>query len=124
MMNTARHASNILEAWRYRDDCGLGTALERAAASYTDSEAGSHFESEREEMLQSIVEHLRGLSRTNTLPEYSRGSGAVTLLSHLSSEARLSETSEGERWGFSTNELKLGTERATCTIEVDCRPRG
>ena len=123
-MNSAQHASNILEAWRYMDRSGLGTALDRAAASFGGTQSISRFESEREEMLQSIIEHLRGLSSTNALPDCAGGSGAVTLLSHLSSPFEQPEFSEAKKSALPRISLKVGTERAKCFVEVDCKPRG
>jgi hypothetical protein len=84
-MNTAQLASNILQAWRYQDRSRLGTALDSASNSCTGTRAGSNLEIEREEMLQSIVEHLRQLANQDQLPDPSKSNGALTLLSHLSS---------------------------------------
>lgn len=87
-MNIAQHATNILEAWKFQDRSSLGIALESASVSCKAAQAASRLESEREEMLQSIVEHLRLLADGNQLPDPSKNSGALTLLSHLSSDAR------------------------------------
>ena len=95
-MNIAQHASNILEAWKVRDTSGLGAALETASASCQRAPSVSRLENEREEMLQSIVEHLRGLSSANDLPDQSNGSGAIALLYHLSSSSQQKKIAQME----------------------------
>lgn len=95
-MNIAQHASNILEAWKVRDTSGLGAALETASASCKAAPSVSRLENEKEEMLQSIVEHLRGLSSVNDLPDQSKGSGAIALLYHLSSSSQQRKFSQME----------------------------
>ncbi len=122
-MNAAQHASQILQAWKFRDVSNFETALDSAFASCAAPRPHSHLESEREEVLQSIVEHLRAIKREGRLPEYSRVSGARTLLSHLSSDLSPREESEPNRNVFSTKNLEFGMERAKCFTEVECRPR-
>ncbi len=122
-MNAAQHASQILEAWRRKDRCNLESVLDRAFLSCTASRHVSRLENEREELLWSIVEHLKEANLEGTLPEYSVGSGARALLSHLSANSRSKEQSEVNRAFFSTKILNFGTERATCFTEVECRPR-
>ncbi len=122
-MNAGQHAGQILQAWKLKEILNFEIALNRASASCATSGALSHLESERAEMLQSIVEHLRALSREGKLPEYSRGSGARTLLSHLSSNSKPKEESEANRSTFSAKNLNFGMERAKCFVEVECRPR-
>ena len=122
-MNAAQHAGKILEAWKVQDISNFQTALNRASASWTSSRPHSHLESERAEVLQSIVEHLSAVNREGKIPEYSRTSGARTLLSHLSSDSKPKEESEANGSIFSTKTLKFGMERAKCFVEVECRPR-
>lgn len=122
-MNAAQHAGQILQAWKFKHVSNFETALNRASASWPTSGPPSQLESERAEVLQSIVEHLRAVNREGKLPEYSRGSGARTLLSHLSSNSKPKEGSEANRSIFSTKTLNFGMERAKCFVEVECRPR-
>ncbi len=84
-MNTAQHAGKILEAWSFADRSSLDDALDGASVSCSSVRSISRFEFEKQEMLQSIVEHLRNLESHGELPECSQGSGAMTLLCHLSS---------------------------------------
>ncbi|HEY7211872.1 MAG TPA: hypothetical protein VH477_16490 [Bryobacteraceae bacterium] len=90
-MNVAQHASNILEAWH--NSSKLGAALE-SASGFKMNRPVSNLESERGEMLESIVDHLRQLASRNELPEPGRRNGALTLLSHLSSGAGVQEISD------------------------------
>jgi len=122
-MNAAQHADQILKAWEFRDAPKFETALESAFASCKTSRPLSHLESEREELLQSIVEYLRNINREGNLVEYSRRSGAWTLLSHLSSDYKPKEESGGNSSVFSAKNLEFGIERAKCFVEVECRPR-
>ncbi len=122
-MNAAQCAGQILQAWKLRDVSNFETALDSASASCTASRPLSDLESEREELLQSVVEHLRAINREGKLAGHSRLSGAWTLLSHLSSDSKPKEESESNSPIFSTKVLKFGIERATCFVEVECRPR-
>ena len=90
-MNVAQHAANILEAWHNSSE--LGAALE-SASSLRSARPASNLESERGEMLESIVDHLRQLASRNQLPEPGRRNGALILLSHLSSGAGVQEISD------------------------------
>ncbi len=122
-MNAAQHAGQILQAWKFRNVSHFETALNDAFSSCTPSASLSHLESERAEVLQSVIEHLRTANREGKLPEYLRSSGARTLLSHLSSDFQPKEESEANRSIFSTKNLNFGMERAKCFVEVECRPR-
>ena len=59
-MDTAQHAGNILEAWRFRDLSRFNAALDEAFRACMGGIPVSRLEAEREEILQSVVEHLRG----------------------------------------------------------------
>lgn len=122
-MNAAHYAGKILEAWKAQDISKFQTALNRASVLCTSSRPLSHLESERAEVLQSIVEHLRKINCDGNLAEYSRRSAAWALLSHLSLDCKPKEESEANRDIFSTKTLNFGMERAKCFVEVECRPR-
>lgn len=96
-MDTAQHAGNILEAWRFRDLSKFNAALDGASQASSGSVSVSLLEAEREEMLQSIVEHLRWHDRPRQLENFS-SCAAFTLLHHLSKGGNLKEKSEaGEK---------------------------
>jgi len=86
-MTIAQHASNILEACKFDGQRGLGAALDSASRSGAGEGAASGWESERSELLESIVDHLRQLASRNEVPNSTGRSGALALLSHLSSTA-------------------------------------
>jgi len=84
-LNTGQHAGHILKAWKRGSDLlEFDTALKTAWASYKATRSISRLEDERQEVLKTVVEHLRDLRAAGERPAYSRSSGAVTLLSHLS----------------------------------------
>ncbi len=89
-MNTAQHACNILQAWKQSDRPGLEIALNSASHSCTAATTISRLELEKQEVLESIVQHLRELDSGNISLQCSRGNGALTLLSHLSSDLKTS----------------------------------
>lgn len=89
-MDTAQHAGNILKAWRFRDLSKFNAALDGASQACSGSVPVSLLEAEREEMLQSIIEHLRrydGLQQFEKFSSYA----AFTLLHHLSDSRNLKE---------------------------------
>lgn len=86
MLTASQYAMNILDAWKAQDQSGLGAALE-AASSLRAVPASSRLESERGELLESIVDHLRRLSSQDQHPAASGSSGAMALLAHLRSNA-------------------------------------
>lgn len=92
-MDTAQHAGNILEAWRFRDLSKLNAALDEALLACAACISVSRLEAEREEMLQSVAEHLREHNGPQQLEDFS-SCAAVTLLRHLS--ASLSEKEKSE----------------------------
>jgi hypothetical protein len=82
-MDTAQHAGNILEAWRFRDLSKFNAALDGASQTCSGGVSVSLLEAEREEMLQSIVEHLRRYDIPQQF-ENLLSCAAFTLLHHLS----------------------------------------
>lgn len=90
-MNVAQHASNILDAWHNAPS--LEAALESASHARIATRPDSNVESERGELLESIVDHLRLLASRNELTDPAKRNGALTLLSHLSAGARMQEAS-------------------------------
>ncbi len=123
-MNSAEHAGEILQAWRFHDRSGFTTALDSAFVSCTAVRSISRFESECREVLQSVVEHLRTLDNRGEFPDHSKGSGASALLSHLSSGLNHNRQAATHFGASPAKTLKFGTERAKCSTEVECRPRG
>ena len=122
-MNAAQHACRILETWRLSDRLNLEGVLDRAFVACADPGPLSCLESERQELLGSIIEHMRVVNSNSSLPEYSIGSGARALLSHLSADCNRKEESDTNAKLPSTKILNFGTELATCFTEVECRPR-
>ncbi|HLH01606.1 MAG TPA: hypothetical protein VKX25_02465 [Bryobacteraceae bacterium] len=82
-MTIAQHATNILDAWKLQDYSGLGAALDSASVSRTSQKAAG-IESERGEVLESIVDHLRQLANREVIPAPAGRNGALSLLAHLS----------------------------------------
>lgn len=82
-MDTAQHAGNILEAWRLRDVSKFNAALDGASRACSGSFSVSSLEAEREEMLQSIVEHVRRCDGPRQFENF-LSCAVVTLLHHLS----------------------------------------
>ena len=109
-MNTAQHACNILQAWNRSDRPGLEIALNSAWISCSAPESISRLEFEKQEVLESVVEHLR----SNNSLQCSRDNGALTLLSHLSSDLSSFEPSGSQKLKSSANSLKFGMKRAKC----------
>ena len=101
-MTTAQHANNILDAWRFQDHSTLGAALESASNSRVVPTSG--LESERGELLESIVEHLRKLSSQDQLPAAAGRNGALALLSHLSSPANAARVDAFNQGGKTLDE--------------------
>jgi hypothetical protein len=91
-MDTAQHAGNILEAWRFRDLSRFNAALHEAFRACMGGIPVSRLEAEREEILQSVVEHLRGYNGSQQLENFS-SCAAVTLLRHLSAGRNEKENS-------------------------------
>ncbi len=118
-MNTTQHAGHILEAWRYGDRPNFKTALNVALVACTAGRPTSPFESERQELLQSIVEHLRSCDIQGQLPEYSKGS-VFALLYHLSCIEFQQEKSDPRTENLFSKTLKFGCKRAKCFTEVEC----
>ncbi len=85
-MNTAQHAGRILNAWKTADDAALADALGTAQRSCHSVRSVNRFENEKQEVLESVIEHLQMFQRTEQLPAYSRAAAAATLLAHLSSD--------------------------------------
>ena len=67
MMTASQHAINILDAWKVQDQSGLGAALESASRSRA-VPASSRLESERGELLDSIVDHLGSHLKSDQVP--------------------------------------------------------
>ncbi len=123
-MNTEQHASSILAAWELADRSTVEIALNRALASCRATRSISSLESERQEVLQSVAEHLRALAGNGRFPAYSQGSGALTLLFHLSASLLRKDGFESAFQDCERKTLKFGAKRSKCFVEVECRPRG
>ncbi len=83
-MSIAQHAEKILEAWEIENLSDFNAALDEALVACSAHSPASPLEAEREEMLESIIEHIEDRDGREQLPEYSSGA-AVVLLRHLSS---------------------------------------
>ena len=81
-MNTAEQAERLLQAWTIADRTSLNQALKVAYNSCQTAHPISQFERERQEVLQSIVEHLRCLNNSDAHLAL-ESCGAFTLLRHL-----------------------------------------
>jgi hypothetical protein len=67
-MSAAQHAGRILEAWQMADRSRIEAELETAWLLCKTQVPASRLESENRELLESIVEHLRGLPPTEAIP--------------------------------------------------------
>ncbi|HEX4166281.1 MAG TPA: hypothetical protein VHZ55_12505 [Bryobacteraceae bacterium] len=85
-MNTAQHADRILSAWRTADRIALKDALLSARHSCDCLRSVSRLDNEKQEVLESVVEHLQTFERQEQFPAYSTAAGAATLLAHLCSD--------------------------------------
>jgi len=103
-MTIAQHATNILDAWKVQDGSVLGAALESASNPRAGRYFASRLESEQGEVLESIVDHLRALASRNELPRPAGRSGALALLSHLSSTAAAAEAAAQNTGGKTLEE--------------------
>jgi hypothetical protein len=58
-MNVAQHAEQILAAWKRADAVSFDQELDHAMQSCQRSTSANHLESEKREVLESVVERLR-----------------------------------------------------------------
>lgn len=89
-MSIAQHAERILAAWNVADPERFETELESALHSCRKRASKSIFESEQQELLESVVERLQvgsklGDNRTKSTPQAL--SAGFVLLQHLSHRA-------------------------------------
>ncbi len=92
-MNTSQHACNILKAWQLKNLPIFNIALDLALNDCKAPVSDSLLESERKEMLESVLEHIRQGCSSEQLPDYSNAA-AITLLRHLSSSRVEEEKSD------------------------------
>ncbi len=86
-MNTAQHAGRILSAWQTANHPALLDALNGARKSCNGIRFMNRFESEKQEVLACVVEHLETLDLKKATTGGRCMTGAAALLAHLSSDS-------------------------------------
>ena len=101
-MNTGQHAHRILNAWQTSSRSKLEAALENAQRSCWGVRPISRLETEQQDLLESIVDHLQLLGRQDSFPAFSERCGARLLLSHLRASTRQNRTATMGTANFTT----------------------
>jgi hypothetical protein len=122
-MNTSQHADNILEAWKFKNLSNFNAALDHALVACKAGVSASPLETEREEILRSVVEYIQERNSPEQLPEFS-SCAAITLLRHLSCSRTGEEKSDSADEKLLSKVLKFGGKRTKWFTEVECSPRG
>ena len=86
-MNSTQHAGKILHAWKHSDRRDFETALDSALICCSAKREVSRLEFERREILESVVQHFRKFGNSDSFAQSPFSKGALTLLSHLSSNS-------------------------------------